>query len=205
MSVEIILASASPRRRELLEQIGLPFRVVPSSFDERAVEGDAPTALAEALALGKARAVVRGVRSGLVIGADTLVVRAGVVLGKPRDAADAARMLRLLSGGWHEVVTGIAVIDAASGRERSASEVTKVKMRDLTSAEIAAYVASGEPADKAGAYAIQGLASLFIERIDGCYANVVGLPIFRLAVLLRDFGVDPLLQSLSTPAGRGME
>jgi len=205
MRAEIILASASPRRRELLEQIGLPFRVIPSSFDESAVKGTEPMALAEALALGKARAVADGVRSGIVIGADTLVVRAGAILGKPRDDADAARMLRLLSGGWHEVVTGIAVIDAASGRERSAREVTRVKMRDLTAAEIAAYVASGEPADKAGAYAIQGLASLFIERIEGCYANVVGLPVFHLAALLREFGIDPLLQSLSTAAGSGME
>lgn len=205
MRAEIILASASPRRRELLEQIGLSFRVIPSSFDESAVRSTEPMGLAEALALGKARAVADGVRSGIVIGADTLVVRAGAILGKPRDDADAARMLRLLSGGWHEVVTGIAVIDAASGRERSAREVTRVKMRDLTAAEIAAYVASGEPADKAGAYAIQGLASLFIERIDGCYANVVGLPVFRLAVLLREFGIDPLLQSLSTAAESGME
>lgn len=205
MMPEIILASGSPRRRELLEQIGLPFRVCPSSFDESALHGGEPAELAEALALEKARAVAGKMRSGIVIGADTIVVCAGTVLGKPRDDADAARMLRLLSGGWHEVITGIAVIDAASGRERSARELTRVKVRPLTAAEISAYVASGEPADKAGAYAIQGIASLFIERIEGCYANVVGLPIFRLAALLREFGVDPLLESPSTAAAGGME
>ncbi|MGE5560634.1 MAG: Maf family protein [Chloroflexota bacterium] len=198
MTAELILASASPRRRELLAQTGLTFRIIPSEFDEQAASADSPAALAELLACGKARDVARRLEAGVVIGADTIVVRAGEVLGKPHDDADASRMLRRLSGGWHEVITGVAVIDAATGRERSGAEVTRVKVRDLTAGDVEAYVASGEPRDKAGAYAIQGLGSLLIERIDGCYANVVGLPIFRLAAMLREFGIDPLLQSLPT-------
>lgn len=193
----LILASASPRRRELLAQLGLNFRVLPSAFDEASEQAAAPHDLAAALAVGKARAVAAGLQSGLVIGADTIVVRDDQVLGKPIDDADAARMLELLSGGWHQVLTGIAVIDAASGDCRSAVESTGVRFRELTPADIAAYVASGEPIDKAGAYAIQGLASLFIEGIDGCYFNVVGLPLFRLGTLLQEFGVEPL-KTLST-------
>lgn len=188
---EIILASASPRRSELLAQIGLEFRVLPSDFDEASVQAASPAELVKALALGKAGSVAAGLASGLVIGADTIVVRDDQVLGKPTDDEDAARMLRQLADGWHQVMTGIAIIDAASGRCLSAVEATGVKMRALSEAEIAAYVASGEPSDKAGAYAIQGLASLFIERIDGCYANVVGLPLFRLGLLLQEFGVLP--------------
>lgn len=198
MIPDIVLASASPRRRELLEQIGVPFRVMPSGFDEAGAPEQEPTAFVTALAIGKATDVAPKVPSGLIVGADTIVVRDGRILGKPVDDADASRMLGLLSGGWHEVITGIAVIEAATGAVRSAAEVTRVKFRTLLPREVAAYVASGEPADKAGAYAIQGLASMFIERIDGCYFNVVGLPIFRLAELLREFGVNPLLQSLST-------
>lgn len=188
---EIILASASPRRSELLAQIGLEFRVLPSEFDEAAVQATSPTELVKALALGKAGSVAAKLSSGLVIGADTIAVRDNQVLGKPTDDEDAARMLRQLADGWHQVMTGLAIIDAASGRCLTAVEVTGVKMRALSEAEIAAYVASGEPSDKAGAYAIQGLASLFIERIDGCYANVVGLPLFRLGLLLQEFGVLP--------------
>lgn len=198
MMADIILASASPRRRELLAQTGIKFRIVPSDFDEAAVAVAGPQTLAETLARGKAHDVADRLESGVVIGADTIVVRDGEVLGKPHDDADAARMLTRLSGGWHEVITGVAVVDAASGRVAAGAEVTRVKVRHLTPADVEAYVASGEPRDKAGAYAIQGLGSLFIERIDGDYANVVGLPIFRLAGLLREFGIDPLLQSLPT-------
>lgn len=200
MNPGLVLASASPRRRELLAQTGLPFRVIPSGFDESAVTAATPAELAEALARGKAADVARLLQGGVVIGADTIVVRAGEVLGKPQDDADAIRMLRLLSGGWHEVMTGVAVVEVSGGRELSGVEITRVKMRELAPEDVEAYVASGEPRDKAGAYAIQGLGSLLVERIDGCYANVVGLPVFHLAGLLREFGIDPLRSGCRLPA-----
>ena len=144
-----------------------------------------------AVALDKARAVAREWTGGpaVVLGADTEVVLDGRYLGKPRDAADAARMLRQLSGRTHEVVTGLALVDAPSGREETLAVTTRVTMIDASAAEIAAYVATGEPLDKAGAYAVQGLGARLVARVDGCFTNVVGLPVETTRQLLRRWGL----------------
>ncbi|MGI6097303.1 MAG: Maf family protein [Dethiobacteria bacterium] len=188
--MKIILASASQRRAELLKQLGLKFTVVESGVPEEFTAGCPPDETAQILALRKARSVAKNVLEGLVIAADTLVVCGGVILGKPGSAEEAARMLHRLSGTVHKVFTGVALCDAASYKERSVVEETKVWMRPLTEEEIKAYVASDEPYDKAGGYGIQGKAAAFVERIDGCYFNVVGLPLSRLVLLMREFGLS---------------
>jgi septum formation protein len=197
----LVLASASPRRRELLTQAGFSFTVMPAHICEDPLPGEDPIAYVTRLALEKAQAVydqlsnsgAPGPASGtgecthpdeeplLVLGADTTVFLDDHILGKPEDAADAARMLRLLSGCSHRVATGIALVSAQSAQ--AAAEVTAVEFLPLTDAEIADYIATGEPMDKAGAYAIQGRAARWIPRIEGCYFNVVGLPIARVAAL----------------------
>lgn len=191
MNEHLILASTSPRRRALLEGLGVPFEVVGSEVDETLIDGT-PVQQARALALAKARAVAGSRSSGLVIGADTIVVVGSAVLGKPRDRREAAQMLGLLAGRRHQVITGVAVIDAANGREVVGHEETAVWIRSLKAEEIQRYVTSGEPDDKAGAYAIQGLGSLLVERIEGCYFNVVGLPLVKLDRVLGEFGVHLL-------------
>jgi septum formation protein len=191
----LILASQSPRREALLRQVGLDFEIVPSDLEELPLEGEPPAAAAEALALEKAQQVASQRTEGLVIGADTVVVVDGQILGKPRDPEDAKAMLRLLSGREHQVITGIAVVDAATGRARSDGVATSVMFAPLSDEIIARYVATGEPLDKAGAYAIQGFGALLIEGLRGCYYNVVGLPIRRLAELLGEFGYDAFLFS----------
>jgi len=185
----LVLASASPRRRELLTQAGFDFEVYPAHIPEAPTPGEEPIAYATRLAREKAQTVFHQLstdpekRADLtVLGADTVVALDDHLLGKPEDAADAARMLRLLSGRTHRVVTGIAVVTAENAE--SAAEVTLVSFNTLSSEEIDAYIASGEPMDKAGAYAIQGRAARWIPRIEGCYFNVVGLPIARVAALL---------------------
>jgi septum formation protein len=191
----LILASASPRRRELLAQAGYVFEVQASSIPEAAREGEDGFRLATRLAREKAEAVFllrkegRSRQAGdaageplLVLGADTVVACDGELLGKPADAADAARMLRLLSARTHQVITGVALIGPAFCEV--AAELTHVTMRTLSHEEIAAYVASGEPMDKAGAYAIQGYAGRWIPRISGCYFNVVGLPLALVSSLI---------------------
>ncbi len=189
--MKIVLASASPRRRELLEQIGCPFVTAVSEVEEDNDRNLPPEAIATGHALAKARDVASGLTSDtVVIGADTIVVLDGVVFGKPRDAVEAANMLEKLSGRRHQVMTGVAVVK--DGRELCACPVTQVKMKRLSAAQIAAYIASGEPFDKAGAYGIQGLGALLVEKIDGCYFNVVGLPLQKLADLLQEVGVDLL-------------
>lgn len=185
----LILASNSPRRRDLLLQIGLEFTVLPADVDERVLPGEAPGAYAVRVALDKARVIARRAKAGIIIGADTIVVLGDAILGKPADAEDAGRMLSLLSGRMHRVLTGLAVVDAASGREMTRLSETRVWFRDLTSEELAAYVASGEPLDKAGAYGIQEKGALLVSRIEGCYFNVVGLPLSLLGEMLREFGV----------------
>jgi len=184
----LVLASASPRREELLRQLGLPFTVVPSGLPEAPPSGS-PAESARALALAKARAVAGRVGAGAVLGADTLVAVAGTILGKPRDADDARRMLRALRGRRHEVITGVALVEAPAGRESSAAVVTGVQMREYGEAEIDAYVASGEPFDKAGGYAVQGVGAALIARVDGCYTNVVGLPLRTTRRLLEAWGL----------------
>lgn len=190
--VAIILASASPRRRELLTGIGLSFIVDPADVDETNETELDPVARALALASRKARRVSERRERGLVIGADTIVVIDGVILGKPSDAEEASAMLRRLSGRTHEVITAVAIVDAASGRMEAAHATTRVTFRPLSEGEIARYIATGEPFDKAGGYGIQGRGALLVERIEGCYPNVVGLPLVTLADLFTKFGVDLL-------------
>lgn len=188
---KIVLASASPRRRELLSQVGIPFEVVPGDIDEENTElSGTPGQKAEQLARMKAANVAARLESGLVLGADTIVVCDDEIFGKPADEEDARRMLMKLGGREHQVITGIALVDASSGKARTAHEITTVRFSELTGREIDVYIASGEPFDKAGAYAIQGRAAIFVESLDGCYSNVVGLPLRRLYCLLRDFGVS---------------
>lgn len=186
-TVPIILASASPRRRELLTAAGIPFDVVVADVDERVSPGEHPEAYVRRVAKMKAAAVARDRPDALVLGADTTVVVDGDILAKPSDDEEAARMLRRLSGRDHHVLTGVAAMGPTGASEVVAD--TRVWMRALTDAEILAYVRSGEPRDKAGAYAIQGLASRFISRIDGEYTNVVGLPIALVDGLLRELRV----------------
>ena len=187
----IVLASASPRRRELLARLGVPFAVVPSDAEEVVPEGLAPAAAAQALAIKKALAVARHYPDSTVIGADTIVALPGPpprIFGKPRDDADAAAMLRALRGRWHEVSTGIAVVCA--GDMWHDTVTAAVRMRPYSDDEIARYVASGEPRDKAGAYAIQGLGGALVAEVRGSELTVVGLPLRRLAELLLASGVE---------------
>ena len=205
MNLTLILASASPRRRELLAQAGYRFEVQASSVDESRRSGEEAICLAIRLAREKAQQVAQQVlaqrpssaQPTLVLGADTVVVCDGEILGKPVDAADAARMLLLLSGRTHSVVTGVAVVGDQQIVELAA-EVSQVTVRTLSAQEIAEYVAGGEPMDKAGAYAIQGYAARWIPRISGCYFNVVGLPLALVASLLE--GVELRLASQTIPA-----
>jgi len=189
MEHSIILASNSPRRRELLEQIGLSFTIAPGDVDERIHSGEAPRDYAERLALEKAYSAAERAGEGVVIAADTIVVVGGTILGKPADAEDARCMLTQLSGREHEVVTGLAVMDAASHRSSVRTAITKVWFRTLLEQEINAYIATREPLDKAGAYGIQERGALLVERIEGCYSNVVGLPLSLLGEMLREFGI----------------
>ena len=188
----IVLASASPRRRDLLRQIGLEFEVIPADIEEDAVRWRDPGELVRKLALSKAEKVAASVRGALVVGADTIVLLDGEVLGKPRSREEARGMLGRLAGKEHQVFTGLAVVDTATGKRRVDHEETRVWMRPLGFDQIAAYVASGEPLDKAGAYAVQGLGAVLVERLEGCYFNVVGLPVPRLAKMLEEFGVKVL-------------
>jgi len=180
MRLVLVLASASPRRREILRRAGIPFRARPVQVDEAVRPGETPRRHVRRLAREKAQAAGRPGEN--VLGADTVVVIDDYILGKPRDARDAARMLRLLSGRVHRVLKGLCLLTPQGSRAEVVE--TRVWFRRLTRAEIAAYVASGEPFDKAGAYGIQGLASKFVERIDGCYYNVVGLPVSQVYAML---------------------
>ena len=180
----IILASESPRRADLLKQIGLEFEVSPSEIEEPQITASPAIAVQE-LAILKARTVAAKFDAGIVIGADTVVVIDGQPIGKPENDAHAVQILRRLSGNQHEVITGVALIDIKRKNEVVWAEQTAVYFRTLHESEIVAYVRSGEPSDKAGAYGIQGRAGAFVERIEGCYFNVVGLPLASLTVQLR--------------------
>ncbi len=181
----LVLASRSPRRIELLEQIGLRFIQSPQDTDERPPPGAAPREAVEMLALRKALAAHEHHQDAVILGADTMVVVDGETLGKPADDDEAFRMLRRLGGRSHDVVTGIAIRDGGAAGEMTASESTRVTMRRATDAEIGAYIATGEPHDKAGAYGIQGYGAGLVTRVEGCYFNVVGLPIHRVIECLR--------------------
>ena len=185
-SPRLILASQSPRRAELLERIGLTFEILPADIDERYQDHETPPAHAERLAREKAETLAAREPDALVIGSDTIVVVDGDVLGKPRDRAEAVAMLARLSGREHEVCTGVAV--ARGERVESALERVRVRFRALDRAECEAYVATGEPMDKAGAYGIQGFGSSIVEGVEGDYFAVMGLPIVRTLELLRRHG-----------------
>lgn len=187
---KIILASASPRRVELLAMLGLPFEQKISHVPETGNDRIAPEELARALALAKAGSVACMETEGLVIGADTIVLAKGGIMGKPKDRVDAFRMLQELSGTRHQVISGLAVVDASTGEERTAHEVTEVVFRRLSQKEIDSYLDTGEPMDKAGAYGIQGIGSLLVEEIHGCYNNVVGLPLTLLVEMLKNMGLN---------------
>jgi septum formation protein len=187
---DLLLASRSPRRRELLDQIGLIYSVFDPDVDETPEPGESPWALVERLARLKADAGRAAVDGLPVLAADTAVVIDGVALGKPEDEAHALAMLERLSGRDHSVVSGIAV--AAGGVIASRVVESRVTLRPTSAAERGAYWGSGEPEGKAGAYAIQGLGAVFVERLEGSYSNVVGLPLFETLALLREQGVDPL-------------
>lgn len=182
----LILASSSPRRAELLRRLGLRFTIVPADIDETYLPGEPPAEHAERLAREKAEAVARRLPEALVIGSDTIVVVDGNVLGKPRDAEAADRMLASLSGREHEVCTGVAV--ASGGSVISSLERVRVTFRHLSDAERRQYIETGEPMDKAGAYGIQGFGSAIVESIEGDYFSVMGLPVVRLLALLEKAG-----------------
>jgi septum formation protein len=195
---ELILASSSPRRQELLREIGIPFQVHAANINEDQIAGERPIKYALRLAREKAQAVAAQYPQSYVLGADTIVVIDGDVLGKPKDHADAARMLRLLSGRAHEVTTAVSLITpsliaqftiAPGTLAETRASTTKVYFREIAEAEIQQYVAGGEPMDKAGAYAIQGGASRWTDRIEGEFSNVVGLPLSLVTEMLKITGL----------------
>lgn len=192
----IILASSSPRREMLLRSIGIEPRIIPSDADESYDPSHSPSNIVCALALRKARSVAQEQmavhETGIIVGADTIVVLAGQVLGKPKSRAHAIEMLSMLQGKQHEVYTGVAIVDARSGITRSDYSKTFVRMKPCSQDKVERYVDTGEPLDKAGAYAIQGLGAMLIDCIEGCYFNVVGLPLSLLSDMLEEFGIQTI-------------
>lgn len=187
--MQVVLASASPRRLELISQLGWEAQVHPSAFEEAGGSASEAKDVVLANALGKGRWVAEKLGDELpIIGADTVVVVDNVILGKPKDAADAAMMLKRLSGREHQVMTGVAIF--YKGKVLGRVCVTKVFFRSLTEHEITGYVATGEPLDKAGAYGIQGQGAVLVEKIDGCYNNVVGLPLTMMYTMFKELGVE---------------
>ena len=190
--MKLILASSSLRRAEILANAGLPFTVLSSPVDESPVPGEAPAALVQRLANAKADVVTaRAVSPAIVLGADTVVVLDDKVLGKPRSTEEARHMLQQLSGRTHSVLTGVALIRLPDGERRQFVKSTLVHFRPITEEELSSYLATGEPHDKAGAYGIQGPAGRYIPRIEGCYFNVVGLPLSRVLTELQSLGWSP--------------
>ncbi len=188
---KIILASASPRRKELLQMlIGDNFDIATSSYEEDNTLKLSPKDLVLHHSLEKGRDVAKRVEEGIVVSADEIIVFNGKILGKPHTEEKAREMLNKISGNIIEVITGIAVIDVENKKELQDFELTKVKMKKMTEREIEDYIKSGEPLDKAGAFGIQGKASVFVEKIEGCYFNVVGLPLFKLNNLLSQLGIS---------------
>jgi len=195
MKNELVLASASPRRKELLEQIGLQFEIVPSRADETVLPGETPEEHVIRLSIAKASEVATrtDIDGRWFIGSDTIVLCDEQILGKPADARQATAMLKMLSGREHRVLSGYAVLDQLTGDKIAEAISTKVRFRDLTDEEIARYIATGEPMDKAGSYAIQGLGVCFVASIEGSYTNVVGLPLCRLTLALEELGIPTFL------------
>ncbi len=191
MSTVLRLASTSPRRRELLEQVGIGYTLIRAEVDETPLPAEPPAAYVERLARAKAEAGLQAAGGeGLVLGADTTVVADGLILGKPRDRTEGLALLERLSGREHAVLSAVAL--ATAGRTEARVQVSRVHFRATTAAEREAYWATGEPADKAGGYAVQGRAAVFIERLDGSYSGVMGLPLYETCELLRAFGVEVL-------------
>lgn len=203
----LILASNSPRRAEILRHAGFTFDVKPSRADESRRPRESARSYVRRIAFAKARiAAVHAKQrneNAIVIGADTVVVAQGKILGKPSDVKEARRMLRLLNGRTHQVLTGVSIIAVPSGAEHHHVEATRVRFRKLTNAEIEDYIATGEPFDKAGAYAIQGIAGRFVARIDGCYFNVMGLPLSSVWWMLRAAGWREAKPPRTEPQPRG--
>ncbi len=190
LTEKLILASRSPRRAEILRAVGWSFSVVAANVDETRGETEDALTYVRRLAQVKAQFVAERLSSGLVLGADTIVLVDGQILGQPRDVEDARRMLKLLNGKWHEVLTGVALVRAEENRFAFDHEITRVRFGAMSAAEIDWYLATAEPMDKAGAYAVQGRAALFIEEIQGDYFNVVGLPVRLVYELARRIGVE---------------
>lgn len=186
MEKRLVLASASPRRKEILQNLGLSFEVITSDAEEKQENGIPPYMMVQQLAMIKGTDVALRVKDALVVSADTIVYLDGKVLGKPGTVEKAREMLKMLSGNEHEVYTGICITDSGGGKSVSDYEVTKVKFRTLTDEEIEKYILTGEPMDKAGAYGIQGKGCLLVEKINGDYLNVVGLPAAKLARVLKE-------------------
>jgi len=186
----IYLASISPRRKTLLDQLGLDFSIIPSGIDETIRSGETPSDFIMRVAWDKARTAGKTVSEGIIIAADTVVVIGSEILQKPSGAGDAKRMLTLLSGRSHHVLTAVSLLEKPEGKKISGFEKTLVAFRKLTPEEIAWYIATGEPPGKAGAYAIQGKGAIFIEKIEGSFTNVVGLPLPLLYALFWKMGID---------------
>lgn len=195
-SKELILASASPRRKELLENLGLSFKTIPSDADETIDNNITPDEAVQIIAKRKAEDIIHQVNyPAIIIGCDTTVVIDNKTLGKPIDFDDAFSMLKTLSGRSHRVVSGVVVIDTKDNKLLSESVSSEVIFRELTDEEIINYIKTGEPMDKAGAYAIQGLAGTFVSKINGCYSNIVGLPISCLSEMLKQVGIDIMVET----------
>ncbi|HVZ12044.1 MAG TPA: nucleoside triphosphate pyrophosphatase [Patescibacteria group bacterium] len=190
---KVILASTSPRRIEIMKMLGIEFEVIGSGFDERTVDLKNPKRLVEALAYEKARLVSEKNPAAIVIGADTIVVLNKRILGKPKDVAEVRRTLRELSGTRHKIITGLAVIDSAGKREFVGSIVSSVKLKNILDKEIESYIATTEPLDRAGSYAVQGVGSMFVEEIKGDFFSIVGLPINILREKLNEFGIKTIV------------
>jgi len=193
LNKKIILASASPRRKELLKSIGLEFDVIPSQIEENIDNENFSPELIENLACEKAQDIAEKTDyPAIVIGSDTVVVIDNRILGKPHDENDAFDMLKMLSGKTHQVISAIAVIDTAENKILKSHVISEVSFKELSDEDIKAYIKTKEPMDKAGAYAIQGYAGMFVKSITGCYSNIVGISVFRLAQMLKDMGVKIL-------------
>ncbi len=195
---KIILASASPRRQQLLSQIGLGFEVIPSAIEEIMDTAMEPSEVAVSLASQKCMDVAARIKGeSIVIGADTIVVKDNRLLGKPKDGQEALEMLKYLNGQWHEVITGVCLCRTVDKKTISTYETTKVKIANKSDEFLKSYIATGEPFDKAGSYGIQGFGSLLVEKIEGCYFNVMGLPVYKLSCLLEKIGCRINLEDLS--------
>ena len=190
MKKKIILASTSPRRHGLAQEMGLEFEIIPSKYEEDMSLKLPPAKLAMTLAYGKALDVAKRYKRGIVIGIDTFVVFKGKLLGKPKSKKEAFRMLKRFSGKWQSIYSGVALIDCESKKTIKDYEVSKIKFARMNDFEIKKYIETGDPMDKAGAFGIQGLAAIFLEKVDGCYTNVIGLPVRNLYKNLKKMGVN---------------